>query len=103
MPARSELAAERFRPAQLRAALETLRVGFQTRHAYYRAVAAEALAASLTQAVSAAEAAAKLAKELGESGALNKLDQARDKVFYAELTAQLTGARQRAASEREAA
>jgi outer membrane protein TolC len=101
LPARSELAAERFHAAQLRAALEALRVGFQTRHAYYRAVAAEALAASLTPAVSAAEAAAKLAKELGETGAMNKLDQAREEAFYAELSVQLAAARQRAVSERE--
>jgi outer membrane protein TolC len=101
LPARTELAAEGFRAAQLRAALETLRVGFQTRRAYYRAVAAAALAASLAPAVSAAEAAAKLAKELGETGAMNKLDQAREEAFYAELSVQLAAARQRAVSERE--
>jgi hypothetical protein len=81
LPARAELAAERFRQAQLRAALETLRVGFETRRAYYRAVAAQELAASLAQAASAAESAAKLAKELGETGAMNKLDQAREEAF----------------------
>ena len=32
---------------------------------------------------------------------MNKLDQAREQVFYAEITAQLATARQRAASERE--
>ena len=101
LPARTELAAERFHAAQLRAALETLRVGFQTRRAYYRAVAAEALAASLTPAVSAAEAAAKLAKELGQTGAMNKLDLAREEAFCAELSVQLAAARQRAVSERE--
>jgi hypothetical protein len=61
LPARAELAAERFHQAQLRAALETLRVGFETRRVYYPAVAAEVLAASLAQAASAAESAAKLA------------------------------------------
>jgi outer membrane protein TolC len=101
LPARAKLAAERFRQAQLRAALETLRVGFETRRAYYRAAAAQALAASLAQAVSAAEAAAKLAKDLGETGAMSKLDQAREEAFYAELSTQLAAARQRAASERE--
>ena len=101
LPARAELAAERFRQAQLRAALETLRVGFETRRAYYRAVAAFELAASLAQAVSAAESAAKLAKELGETGALNKLDQAREQAFYVELSTQLAAAHQRALSERE--
>ncbi len=101
LPARAELAAERFRQAQLRAALATLRVGFEARRAYYRAIAAQAIAVSLAQAVSAAEAAAKLAKELGETGAMNKLDQAREEAFHAELSAQLAAARQRAVSERE--
>src|SRR5262249_43987869 len=81
LPARAELAAERFRQAQLRAALETLRVGFATRQAYFRPVAGQELAASLAQAVSAAESAAKLAKELGETGAMNKLGQAREEAF----------------------
>jgi hypothetical protein len=98
LPARAELAAERFRQAQLRAALETLRVGFEARRSYYRAVAAQAVAASLGQAVSAAEAAA---KELGETGAMNKLDQAREEAFFAELSTRFAAARQHAASERE--
>ena len=101
LPARAEIAAERFRQAQLRAALETLRVGFETRRTYYRAVAALELAASLALAVSAAKSAARLAKELGETGAMNKLDQAREEAFCAELSTQLAAARQRAASERE--
>jgi hypothetical protein len=101
LPARADLAAERFRQAQLLAALETLRVGFETRKAYYRAIAAEELAASLAQAVSAAESAAKLAKELGETGAMNKLDQAHEEAFYAELPPSLpplAGARRASAS-----
>jgi outer membrane protein TolC len=101
LPARAEIAADQFRAAQLRAAEETLRVAADTRRNYYRAVAARALAAFLTQANAAAEAAAKLARKLGETGAMNKLDQARDQVFYADLTAQLASVRQRAFSERE--
>jgi hypothetical protein len=42
-----------------------------------------------------------MSQRLGESGALNRLDQARDQVFYAEVTAQLMEAHRRAASERE--
>src|SRR5262249_31678532 len=55
----------------------------------------------LSEAQSSAEAATQLARQLGETGAMNKLDQARDQVFYAELTAQLATARQRAIGERE--
>ena len=100
--ARSEIAAERFNQAQLRAAEETLRVAHEARRAYYRAVAARELIHFLTESQSAAEAATKLAARLGETGAMNKLDQAREQVFYADLTAQLATARQREASEREA-
>jgi outer membrane protein TolC len=102
LPARSEIAAERFHQVQLRAAEETLRVAHEARRAYYRAVAARELIHFLTESQSAAEAATRLAARLGETGAMNKLDQAREQVFYADLTAQLATARQREASEREA-
>jgi outer membrane protein TolC len=102
LPARSEIAAERFHQVQLRAAEETLRVAHETRRAYYRAVAARELIHFLIESQSAAESATRLAARLGETGAMNKLDQAREQVFYADLTAQLATARQREASEREA-
>jgi outer membrane protein TolC len=101
-PARSEIAAERFHQAQLRAAEETLRVAHEARRAFYRAVAARELIHFLTESQSAAEASTKLAARLRETGAMNKLDQAREQVFYADLTAQVTTVRQREASEREA-
>jgi outer membrane protein TolC len=102
LPARSELAAERFHQAQLRAAEETLRLAHEARRAHYRAVAARELVHFLTESQSAAQAATQLAARLGETGAMSKLDQAREQVFYADLTAQLATARQREASEREA-
>ena len=102
LPARSEIAAERFHQAQVRAAEETLRVAHEARRAYYRAVAARELIHFLTESQSAADAASELATRLRETGAMNKLDQAREQVFYADLTAQVTSARQREASEREA-
>src|SRR5215510_14869453 len=43
LPARADIARDRFQQAQLRAALETLRVATQTRRAYYRAVAGRQL------------------------------------------------------------
>jgi len=101
LPARTEIAADRFRAAQLRAAEETLRVAAEARRNYYRAVAARELIGFLTQANAAAETAAKLARGLGETGAMNKLDQARDQVFHADVTTELATARQRASGERE--
>jgi outer membrane protein TolC len=102
LPARSDIAGERFHQAQLRAADETLHVAHEARRAYYRAVAARELVQFLTESQSAAETSTKLAARLRETGAMNKLDQAREQVFYADLTAQLRTARQREASEREA-
>jgi outer membrane protein TolC len=101
LPARSDIAADRFRQAQLRAIAETVRVATETRRAWVRTVAANETGRFLAQAQTAAESATQLARRLGESGALNKLDQARDQVFYADLTAQVGIARQRAESERE--
>jgi outer membrane protein TolC len=102
LPARANIAADRFHQAQLRAAEETLRIAAEARRNYYRAVAARQLVTFLRQASSAAETAAKLAKQLGETGAMNKLDQAREQSFYVDITTQLIAARQHAASEREA-
>ncbi len=48
-----------------------------------------------------AESAAQLSRRLGETGSASKLDQARDLAFYADLTAEMAGARQRAAAARE--
>jgi len=101
LPLRSDIARERFRQAQLRAALETLRLAAEVRRAWYRSVAANDMVGLLTDAKSTAESTAQLAKQLGETGAMNKLDQAREQVFYAETTADLANARQEAASARE--
>ncbi|MCP1851166.1 MULTISPECIES: TolC family protein [unclassified Bradyrhizobium] len=101
LPARSEIARERFRQAQLKAALATLRLAAEVRRSQVAAVAANETVALLTDAKATAESTAQLAKKLGETGGMNKLDQAREQVFYAEITADLASARQNAASSRE--
>lgn len=101
LPMRADIAADRFRQAQLRAIAETMRVAQESRRAYYRAVAAREAAAFLAQAQAAAHSAAQLSRRLGESGAMNKLDQAREQVFYADITTQVAAARQRADGDRE--
>lgn len=101
LPARTEIAADRFRQAQLATALAILRTAANTRRAYYRAVAARALEDFLNQSQATADATNQLSRRLGESGALNKLDQARNQVFDAELIAELANARRRTVSERE--
>src|SRR3569623_3697043 len=101
LPARSEIADDRFRQAQLAAALETLRVAAEARRSFIRAVAARQQVGLLEKANAAAATTTELTKRLGETGAMNKLDQARELAFHAELTTQLASARQRADAERE--
>jgi outer membrane protein TolC len=101
LPFRSDIARDRFRQAQLRAALETLRLAADVRRAYTRAVVARELVDLLTEAKATAESTAQLAMKLGETGSVSKLDQAREQVFYAETTADLATIRQEAASVRE--
>jgi outer membrane protein TolC len=101
LPFRSEIARDRFRQAQLKASLETLRLAGDVRRAYYKTVAANELVFLLTDARSTAEAATQLAIKLGETGSISKLDQAREQVFLAETVAELGTARQGALSSRE--
>jgi outer membrane protein TolC len=101
LPARVEIAGDRFRQAQFKAALATLRLAAQTRRAYYQAVAARALVRFLEEAAATAQSAAQVSRRLGESGAISKLDQARDQAFYADLTAETATARRRAVAARE--
>lgn len=101
LPARRDIAAQQFRGAQLVAALETLRVAAETRRSFYRAVAAREQVRLFTQADSAAATSAELARRLGETGALSKLDQAREQAFSAEVATLLARARQRSTAERE--
>lgn len=101
LPARADVASDRFHQAQLRAVEATLRTAVEARRAYIEAVSSRQMVGFLEQAQSSAQAAVELAKRLGESGAMNKLDQARNKVFYAETATRLAAARQRAVSGRE--
>jgi len=101
LPARANIASDRFRQAQLRAAEATLRTGFEARRAFADAVASRQLAGYLTQVLASAQAAVDLSKRLGASGSATKLDRARHEAFYVETAARLSGARLRAVARRE--
>lgn len=102
LPAKRDIAERQFRQAQFRAAQETLNVGAEARRAFYRAVASRQSALLLQQASENAEAASQLTRKLGETGAVTKLDQAREHVFFAEITGELARARQTQEADREA-
>jgi len=101
LPRRREIAEARFRQAQARAVEMTLRTAMEAARVYYRAVAANEAVKFLKESRMSAEAVSDLAKQLGETGAMSKLEQAREHVFYAELSAQVATARLRQRSERE--
>tara|TARA_R110002051_G_scaffold6914_2_gene32693 strand:+ start:27378 stop:28838 length:1461 start_codon:yes stop_codon:yes gene_type:complete len=88
-----KLAETRFRQAQLNAALATISLAADTRRAWINAVAAWENVSYLNQGRAAAEAASDLTKRLGEAGSMPKGDQAREHVFYAELTGETAKAR----------
>jgi outer membrane protein TolC len=101
LPRRREIAEAQFRQAQVRAIEATLRVAADAARAYYRAVAANEAVKTLEESRLSAEAVSDLAMQLGETGAMSKLDQAREHVFYAEVSGQLATARLRQRMERE--
>ena len=102
LPRRTEIAKREFEEARYRTAATTLSLTLDVRRAYVRAVAARRRLAYLEQSRQTADASARLMKQLGETGAANKLDQARVSAFYAELSTQVAQARMSVDREREA-
>ena len=101
LPRRREIAEARFRQAQARAVAATLGVSLEAARAYYGAVAGNEAVKVPRGGAASAESVSEVAKQLGETGAMSKLDQAREHVFYAEVSAQLASARLRQRRERE--
>ncbi len=101
LPAREEIAQAGWRSARLEAAAATLKLAADVRRQYWRAVASRAVTRYFTEARAATETIADLARKLGETGALNKLDQSREFAFYAELSADLARARTQEKVEKE--
>ncbi|MGE0238873.1 MAG: TolC family protein [Parvibaculaceae bacterium] len=102
LPKRREIARTQFEAAKERAIEATFRTAAETRRAYYRAIAARQTVTFLERARLSADAAADLTRKLGETGASNKLEQARASAFYAEISNELARARLQAGTEREA-
>ncbi len=102
LPRRTEIAKREFEEARYRAVATTLSLTVDVRRAYVRAIAAQQRSALLEQSRRTADASARMMKQLGETGAANKLDQARVSAFYADLSAQVAQARLSVAGTREA-
>ncbi len=101
LPARQVIAAEAYHAAQLRAAGRTVALAAAVQRQYYVTLAAVEEISFLDETVSAAQASAEYAKQLGLAGNLSKLEQAREDVFYAEVGAGRGDAKLQAQAERE--
>ena len=101
VPLATKLERRRFEATQLRVAVEVLKVAVQTRKAYFNAVSARQTASYMEDVKVSAEAGAELARRMAGVGNWNKLNQAREHVFYAEATARLARVRMDSISQRE--
>ncbi len=101
MPLRRKIEAHRFEQTKLEVSSRVLDVAFETRRAYFQAVAANEMVKYLEQVNTAAEASAELARRMARAGNFPKLTQMREQIFYAETVAQLAQAKRMAVSERE--
>lgn len=98
---RRALADTNFRQAQLAAVNDTLALANQTRQAWIASVTAFEAVGYLKRAKATSDAGSELARKLGETGALNKANQAREQAFNAELAGQLARARLNATKSKE--
>ena len=101
-PDKTRLAELRFSQAQLSAVEETLRVAVNTRRAWVEAVAGFEAAGLMREAQATADAGSELAARLGDTGFLNKAEQAREHAFLAELSGQRARAKLDAELAKEA-
>ncbi|XDA97325.1 hypothetical protein AB1M95_14550 [Sulfitobacter sp. LCG007] len=90
---RTEIAAIRFRQAELAVLSETIALAIETRRAWIEAVGAFEAAALIVQAQGTADVGSELAAQLGRTGAMSKADQAREHDFTAELAGERSAAR----------
>ncbi len=101
LPTRQAIAGERFAGAQARTAGRVMALAAEVSRQYYVTLAAQEQVGFLETELATAKASADVAKQLGEAGNLNKLEQAREDIFYTELGAQRADARLQAQAEHE--
>ena len=102
IPARVEAQQAKFDQVKANAAAAMLKVAFDTRKAYYEALAAQQGLKYMGDVRDAAEAGAELARRMERAGNFNRLTRLREHSFYADAQAQLAraSAEQMAARER---
>lgn len=101
LPRRQAIAQSRIAQSQVQLSASVVELVTQVRQAWVRAVAASQTLQYAEQINTAAEASAELAKRMQQVGNFNKLQRARQQVFYADSTARLAAAQHGALAARE--
>lgn len=102
MPKVLEIERKNFERTKKNVAIEVLQLAYQTRFAYFNAVAANQHVQYSQQVKESAEASAELARRMVKAGNWNKLEHAREQSFYAEAVLDELNAKNQQISTREA-
>ncbi|NOT14380.1 MAG: TolC family protein [Methylotenera sp.] len=101
LPKMLEIERQNFELTKQKVALEVLRLAYQTRQAYFNAVAASQYVEYSLQVKESAEASAELADRMVKAGNWNALDQARERGFYADAMLDVLNAKKQQVSTHE--
>ena len=101
LPRRQAIAQSQIAHAKVQLSASVVEQVTQVRQAWVRAVAASQVLQYAQQINTTAEASAELAKRMQQVGNFNKLQRARQQVFYADSTARLASAQHAALASRE--
>ena len=101
LPRRQAIAQSQIAQAQVQLSASVVEQVTQVRQAWVRAVAAGQTLQYAEQINTTAQASAELARRMQQVGNFNKLQRARQQVFYADSTAQLASAQHAALAARE--
>lgn len=102
MPKIKEIERQRFELTKQQTAYEVVRLAYETRQAYFNALAAAEQAKYSGQVKASAEASAELARRMVKAGNFNKLEQAREQSFYADAALDFASAKNRQNASYEA-
>jgi outer membrane protein TolC len=101
LPQRNKIAAARMAQVELQITSDVVSLISQVRMAWVASVAASESLKYAKQVYESAQASAELAKRMQSVGNFNRLQRARQQVFYADAAAQLLSAQQTATATRE--
>jgi outer membrane protein TolC len=101
MPKLVEIERLNFEQTKQQVAIKVLQVAYQTRQAYFNAVAANQQYSYSLQVKTSAEASAEMAKRMVKAGNWNQLELAREQGFYAEAALDVLEAQQKSIAAKE--